>query len=419
MNIVKQITRMILMIILILSILTVTSRASIQGKVIADNVRLRSEASTDAKILTLISINEQVEVIERQGEWYQIEYKDNTGYIKAEFIELQEEGTVAENTGEQQETSEEATQVESETLINTTSEKTVAGEENVYILPLLNAKVVETIKANTTIQILQSVNGWSYITTGTLSGWIRTDQLVEKQEEITQKQQKQEEATTLTPKTINQTGYINATSVNFRKEPNTSAEVIMALTLNTEVTILTEQEGWYQITVKDKTGHVSKDLVSDKKKEVTSRSADTATTKTQEATDQNVTPTDNTSSELGTQIANYAKGFVGYPYVYGGSSPSGFDCSGFTSYVYQQFGYSISRSSAAQAGNGVAVAKADLQPGDLVLFKGVSSSSIGHVGIYIGGNQFVHASTEKTGVKISSLSSSGYIARYVTARRII
>lgn len=407
---IKQIIKIVLMIILLLSLLSVTSKATIQGKVKADNIRLRSEANAESKILTLISINEQVEVIEKQGEWYKIEYKGDTGYIKTEFVDL-EEDVLPEETKEQQPETvapQEPTQ---------TAEKTVAGEEKVYILPLLNSKVIETIEANTKLEVLQSVTGWSYIATEKLSGWIRSDKLVEKQVAKPQEEPKQEEeAKPEEPKELNQKAYISSNSVNLRKEPSKSAEVLDVLTINAEVTILTEEEGWYKIKVKNQTGYVAKDLVSNKKTEVSSRNADTPRQDKQEA---NVTPTDSASSDLGTQIANYAVGFVGYPYVYGGNTPSGFDCSGFTSYVYKQFGYSISRSSSGQVNNGVAVAKSDLQPGDLVLFKGQNSSSIGHVGIYIGGNEFVHASTAKTGVKISSLSSGSYIARYVTARRVI
>lgn len=114
------------------------------------------------------------------------------------------------------------------------------------------------------------------------------------------------------------------------------------------------------------------------------------------------------------------KKYLGCRYVSGGSSPStGFDCSGFTSYVYKQCGISISRSSGAQASNGTAVSKANLQPGDLVLFNNRANTSVGHVGIYIGGNTFIHAGNSGTGVITTSLSDSYYQSRYVTGRRII
>ncbi|MFY9176972.1 MAG: NlpC/P60 family protein [Caldicoprobacterales bacterium] len=121
----------------------------------------------------------------------------------------------------------------------------------------------------------------------------------------------------------------------------------------------------------------------------------------------------NRGSRKGKDVANYALKFVGYPYKRNGKGPSGFDCSGFTSYVYKQFGVSISSSSVAQRSVGKYVPKSQLQPGDIVCFKNTN-----HVGIYIGGGEFVHASTYKTGVKISSLKDGKYPQRYVTARRI-
>lgn len=121
----------------------------------------------------------------------------------------------------------------------------------------------------------------------------------------------------------------------------------------------------------------------------------------------------NRGSRKGSDVAKYALKFVGYPYRYGGKDPSGFDCSGFTSYVYKQFGVKIPSSSVAQRSVGRYVPKSELRPGDIVCFKNTN-----HVGIYIGNGKFVHASTRKTGVKISSLNSGKYPQRYVTARRI-
>lgn len=108
--------------------------------------------------------------------------------------------------------------------------------------------------------------------------------------------------------------------------------------------------------------------------------------------------------------------YLGTPYVWGGTTPSGFDCSGFTRYVYKQLGYTLSRTAGQQLGNGYAVSS--LQPGDLVFFDNTyaTSAAASHVGIYIGNNQFVHAASG--GVKVTSLSDSYYASRYIGARRI-
>ena len=123
------------------------------------------------------------------------------------------------------------------------------------------------------------------------------------------------------------------------------------------------------------------------------------------------------SSELGNQIVAYALQFEGCPYVWGGTSPAGFDCSGFTTYVYGHFGITLNRVADDQTRNGVAVDVSALQPGDLLCFYS-GGNYVGHVGIYIGHNRFIHASTYTTGVIISELSGY-YDARGFIARRLV
>jgi cell wall-associated NlpC family hydrolase len=113
-------------------------------------------------------------------------------------------------------------------------------------------------------------------------------------------------------------------------------------------------------------------------------------------------------------VVGVALSQLGTPYVWAGSAPGGFDCSGLVMWAYAQVGVSLPHSSYAQYGMGVPVSRDQLQPGDLVFFDG-----LGHVGIYIGGDQFVHAPHTGDVVKISSLSESWYSATYVGARRIL
>ncbi|MDX6475419.1 MAG: peptidoglycan DL-endopeptidase CwlO [Gaiellaceae bacterium] len=112
--------------------------------------------------------------------------------------------------------------------------------------------------------------------------------------------------------------------------------------------------------------------------------------------------------------AGAAMSQLGTPYVWGGGAPGGFDCSGLVSWAYAQVGVSLPHSSYAQYGYGVPVSRDQLQPGDLVFFDG-----LGHVGIYVGGDQFVHAPHTGDVVKISSLSEGWYTSTYVGARRIL
>lgn len=136
----------------------------------------------------------------------------------------------------------------------------------------------------------------------------------------------------------------------------------------------------------------------------------------------NTTGKKNTSSSINrgvnkssSQVANYAYNFLGRPYVYGANGPNAFDCSGFTSYVYRHFGVSLPRTASSQFSAGSAVSRNNLAPGDLVFFNTVGY--LGHVGLYIGGGDFIHAASSGR-VKISSLSEGYYRRRYAGARRV-
>lgn len=119
----------------------------------------------------------------------------------------------------------------------------------------------------------------------------------------------------------------------------------------------------------------------------------------------------------GNDVVNYAYNFLGKPYVYGASGPNAFDCSGLTQYVYNRFGVGLSRTTYTQVNQGTKVEKSNLQPGDLVFFN--TSGSISHVGIYVGGGEFIHAPRTGKPVMISSLSEGYYSNKYATARRVL
>lgn len=223
-------------------------------------------------------------------------------------------------------------------------------------------------------------------------------------------------------------GSINPAVVNMRSGPATSSSVVTQVSSGTLVDIIGFNCDWYKVVYNGQTGYIRSDLVTLTEKPSCNSGtacktagvsvAATATTSTA-APAASTAPVSNTSTAQ--QIVEFAKKYVGYPYVWGGTSPAGFDCSGFTYYVFRQFGYSLNRTAAAQLSNGYAVSLSNLQPGDLVLFGRTYSSSAAatHVGIYIGGNQFIHAANSGTGVVISSMSESYYASRFVGARRIV
>lgn len=151
-------------------------------------------------------------------------------------------------------------------------------------------------------------------------------------------------------------------------------------------------------------------------KKSTTKAAKTTKAKPKTTVSRGTTTRTAAASSKASAVIATAKSYMGVPYVWGGESPSGFDCSGFTQYVLKKNGVSIPRVTADQFGAGVSVSKSNLRVGDLVFFTTYKQGP-SHVGFYMGGGQFIHASSSK-GVTISSLNSSYYSDRYVGARRV-
>lgn len=151
----------------------------------------------------------------------------------------------------------------------------------------------------------------------------------------------------------------------------------------------------------------------------TTKEADTAATETK-TTNEKATTSRSSSEGTAQSIINFAKKYIGVKYKWGGTTTKGFDCSGFTQYVFKNYGISINRVSSDQAKNGTYIKKENLIPGDLVFFDtNGGKNQINHVGIYIGGGKFIHSSSSHYGVTISSITSGFYANAYMTARRII
>lgn len=203
------------------------------------------------------------------------------------------------------------------------------------------------------------------------------------------------------------------TTVNFRSQPNTSCSVIASLSNGTVVSITGVSNGWFKATYNGQSGYISADYVSFSGVQASSGSSSDTSTVT--------APTNvvsyNGTSEKRAAVLEYAAQFLGTPYVYGGSTPSGFDCSGFTSYVFANTVGSIPRVAQAQYDATTRVSLEELLPGDLVFF-GSSPSSISHVGIYVGDNQFIHSPHTGDVVKYDSLTGS-YATRFQGGGRVI
>ena len=255
--------------------------------------------------------------------------------------------------------------------------------------PSTSSQILATAYRGDTVVIIARVGDWYRVNFNLQTGYMHADYLTVKEKENVELG----------------VGSIDASLVNLRSGPSTSTSALTQIAAGGKVSIFGFNCGWYKVRYNSVVGYIRSDLVALTEKPYENFGVTSGSTGTVDF-----------GATTGQQIAEYAKQFVGYPYVYGGSSPSGFDCSGFMQYIFAQFGYTINRTATAQLNDGAWVSYDDMHPGDIVYFGYGSAAS--HVGMYIGNGQFVHAQNSATGVVISSLSETYYASRYLCAHRI-
>ena len=222
----------------------------------------------------------------------------------------------------------------------------------------------------------------------------------------------------LTAENFNAIGRATGDRVNIRASNYVTSSLLGTYKKNTEMIVIGINNGWYKVKHDGKTGYVRSDLM-----EIISGQRASSASSTAPRSSTRVTPTapaPNPNIALGVQIGEFTQEFIGYRYIYGGESPSGFDCSGLVSYVYKSFGISVTRTASGQyRDNGVHIDRSELFPGDLVFFSNNGLKSVTHVGIYIGENEFVHASRPGIGVVIGRMDSSYYERVFFGAKRLV
>lgn len=249
---------------------------------------------------------------------------------------------------------------------------------NIRETPDEGGKLVGKLPKDCAAEVLDTANGWAHIKSGDVEGYVSTEFLF------------MEMDARMKAKDIVQTvAVVHADALKVRQEPNTECEVLTQVALGEELEFVEEADGWVKILLDADEAYVSSEYVKIEEK------LGTAVTLTQLLYGQGV-------SNTRVDLCEYAKEFVGNPYVWGGTSlTKGADCSGFVLSVFKNFGYKLSHSSRAQANEGKKINLSDIQPGDLI-FYGNNRGNINHVAIYIGGGKVVHASSPKTGIRISN-----------------
>ncbi|NLL80248.1 MAG: SH3 domain-containing protein [Clostridiales bacterium] len=261
---------------------------------------------------------------------------------------------------------------------------------NVREEPNENGKLVGKMSKNTACEILEEKDGWAHIKSGKVEGYVSLDYLYTG-----------EEAEAKAKEVVTTIATVNTTTLKVRGEPNTDSIVLTLVPIEEELEVVNLLDGWAEIMLDDEQAYVSLEYVDVEEK------LETAVSMKELMYGQGV-------SNTRVDLVQFAKKYVGNPYVWGGVSlTNGADCSGFVLSVYKQFGVTLPHSSRAQAGYGTKINASEAQPGDLFFY--AKNGTINHVAIYIGNGQVVHASSPRTGIKISN----AYYRTPATVRRIL
>ncbi len=274
---------------------------------------------------------------------------------------------------------------------------------NVRSSPDTSGSITATIGDNEIVVILEKTNSeWYRINYHGTEGYVAAMYLTN----------------VLTAENFNATGKVLADDVLFRSAPSTSSSLLGSSNSDTIVRIIGINNGWYKLKYGGNTGYMRSDFVTIIADEAFTAPAVAGASDTAGS---NAVPMSAEEITLRQQVVNFALQYVGYDYIYGAESPSsGFDCSGLVYYVYRNFGYNVNRTATSQyAKDGKCISKSELVAGDLVFFSSNGGYSTTHVGIYIGENQFVHASTAKVGVIVSRLDSTYYTNVWYGAKRLL
>lgn len=251
------------------------------------------------------------------------------------------------------------------------------GNLNVREAPGTEASLVGKLPDNAGCEILETEGEWTKISSGDVTGYVKSEYLLTGDAAIAKADEVRQTIATVTTATL----YV-------RSEPTTDSAIVTSMPMGEELEVVELLDGWVKINVDSDVGYVSADYVE------VSVQLKKAMTMTEVRYGQGV-------SDVRVSLVQFATQFVGKPYVWGGTSLThGADCSGFVLSVFANYGVSLPHSSRAQANYGASISASEAKPGDLFFYG--NGRSINHVAIYIGNGQVVHASSPKSGIKISS-----------------
>jgi len=359
---------------------SVSAFAALQGSVNESGINVREAASTDSAKVDMLEEGSQVEILGKEDEWFKVAYDNEYGvYISAEYVTVQ--NAVGEITSD-----------------NVNIRKNPSTSSTIVAAARTGDTVTVVAKDDEWLKIVRTNGDVAYVSADYVKG-----NMIKYVADFDADDVETEEITSSEGDSATLYAVVTSSSgLNVRSEATTDSSKLELLQPGDVMDVIEAGNKWVKVeTASGNIGFVSADYVAVRAGEKPSRGA----------------------SAKGEAVVEYAKQFLGTPYVWGGTNLSrGVDCSGFVYSVYKHFGINLNRTSRAMASNGVAVSKGNLQPGDLILFDttGVNDGGISHVGIYIGNDQYIHSSSGKAySVIITDLYNDYSKRTYVTARRVL
>ena len=438
------------------------------GKITGSRVNLRSGASASNGVVAEGTRGDKVYIIGVRSGWYKVIFGEKICYIRSDFVELTEvpyENRASKNeprfyengksTGvkpsaaalkqeaaakptEPEETEPQETQPSTGSSDKTEAPAASSNSDIKYGVAFVDAtslrlrsadstdsKTLDTAKDGEVVVVLSKHGDWYKVIYDLKEGYMHSDYLKVRTTENVE------------------LGYgkVSGSSVNLRSGPSTSYKSVSVASKGSKAYIVGINDGWYKVIYGDKVCYIRSDYLQLTEVPYENRSSSnspkffkggkstgvavsaaalngTTGSSSDKETTSSGTGSQDTGSVSGSQIVKTAKKYLGTPYKWGGTTPSGFDCSGFVYYVLRSNGIKASRTIATMYKQGTPVKKSELQPGDIVFFQGTYKSGLSHVGIYVGDGKFIHSPHSGEVVSYANLYSDYYVNHYYGACRM-
>ncbi|MED1556497.1 SH3 domain-containing protein [Bacillus paramycoides] len=360
------------------------------------SLRVRTGPSTSHPTVGSVKQGQVVQVVGEVQDWFKINYAGQTAYLSKDYVTKggsNENVTQGNNQGQNNNVT---VQTGGTYVVNATSLRVRTG-------PATYHSVIGGVLNGTTLNVIGSEGSWFKVNYQGKTGYVSSEFMkFVKGGTATPEQPKQPEQGAIGDY------YINASALNVRSGEGTNYRIIGALPQGQKVQVISENYGWSKINYNGQTGYIGTRFLS---KTPVGGAVDNKPNNNQN-NNQNNNNNNNTSNNSGdsSSLLAYAKSMQGVPYVWGGTSANGVDCSGYIYHVYKKFGHNISRQSVAGYWSSLPQTSSP-QPGDLIYFKDTYKAGPSHMGIYLGGGSFIQAGDK--GVAIVSLSNSYWKSHFL------